>query len=70
MIGFVGRLQPEKGVDVLLIALSQVLAIRPDVKLDVVGTGPQRHALQCVAEDLGIASAVRFRGFCDDVHTL
>ena len=61
---FVGRLQPRKRVDVLVDAFG-LLRSRgdpPDVWLDVVGDGPERHALEALARHLGVADRVRFHG--------
>jgi glycosyltransferase involved in cell wall biosynthesis len=59
---FLGRLEREKGVDVLLRALPGVLARRPDVHLSIVGGGSQRAALERLAAELGLAHAVEFTG--------
>lgn len=52
-LGTVGRLVPEKGVDVLLEALPAIVAKRPAV-LTVVGDGPERRALERKARDLPV----------------
>ncbi len=52
-LGTVGRLIPEKGVDVLLEALPAIVAKRPAV-LTVVGDGPQRKTLERKARDLPV----------------
>lgn len=57
---YVGRLQPEKGVGVLLDAMPTVLAGVPTAHLTVVGGGAQAGALQTRAVRLGIAPSVRF----------
>jgi glycosyltransferase involved in cell wall biosynthesis len=44
-VGFFGRLEPYKGLDVLALAMPQVWAARPDVRLNVVGRGPSELAL-------------------------
>lgn len=60
---YFGRLVPEKGIDVLLAALPQVLRSYPDAKLAVLGSGPYLEQLQVQASELAIANAVRFLGF-------
>jgi teichuronic acid biosynthesis glycosyltransferase TuaC len=40
LILFVGRLEPQKGVEELLLAFEEVLASRPDAMLALVGAGP------------------------------
>jgi glycosyltransferase involved in cell wall biosynthesis len=62
MIGFAGRLSPEKGVDVLLAAMPAVLALVPDARLLVAGDGPESRRLRRLAERLGITERTRFLG--------
>jgi glycosyltransferase involved in cell wall biosynthesis len=57
-IGYVGRLVPEKGVDLLLHALAG-LGERA-WRLSLAGDGPQRAALIGLTEELGIAERVTF----------
>lgn len=52
-LGTVGRLVPEKGLDVLLAAMPYVLSKRP-VVLNVVGEGPERATLERRAEGLPV----------------
>jgi len=59
---FVGRLVYYKGLDVLL----RAVALVEDVTLDVVGEGPERHALESLTDELGIRKRVSFRGYVDD----
>jgi len=58
-IGFVGRLVPERGLDVLLRACAQ---LRGDWKLVVVGTGPSQEELEALAERLGVGARVVWQG--------
>jgi glycosyltransferase involved in cell wall biosynthesis len=54
----VGRLSPEKRVDVLLDAVARL-----DGRLAIAGTGPALDGLRARAEALGVASRVRFLGY-------
>jgi glycosyltransferase involved in cell wall biosynthesis len=57
---FVGRLAPQKGVDVLL----KALATMPDGwRLRIAGDGPERSRLSTLADELGLAERVRFLGW-------
>lgn len=62
---FVGRLVERKGVHVLLHALTLVPAAAR-VVVEIVGDGPERHALEISAATLGVASRVRFLGKVSD----
>jgi glycosyltransferase involved in cell wall biosynthesis len=70
VVGFVGRLCPEKGVDVLLGATPAVLRSRPDARVVVIGSGPEERRLQQLACDLRISDSVTFLGQRDDVLDL
>ncbi|HEX3786410.1 MAG TPA: DMT family transporter [Pseudonocardiaceae bacterium] len=62
---FVGRLDPEKRVHELLAALA-LLPERLGVRAEIVGDGACRTELAALADRLGIAERVRFRGFVSD----
>lgn len=59
---FVGRLVSDKGVDILLNALSLLAAVGLTPRLTVVGHGPERPRLADQAERSGIADRVDFLG--------
>jgi glycosyltransferase involved in cell wall biosynthesis len=56
---FVGRLTGQKGLEHLLHALS---AMKFHASLDIVGDGSDRSRLQELAEELGVASRIRWHG--------
>jgi phosphatidylinositol alpha-1,6-mannosyltransferase len=58
----VSRLVPRKGQDTLLRAWPAVLAAVPDAALLIVSGGPYAATLHQLAEQSGVASAVRFTG--------
>jgi glycosyltransferase involved in cell wall biosynthesis len=60
VIGWTGRLIPIKGADVFLRALG--LLDTPGWVGCVMGDGPERPALEALAEELGIGDRVRFQG--------
>jgi glycosyltransferase involved in cell wall biosynthesis len=62
---FVGRLVPVKGADVLLRAMVRVLDHHRNVRLEIIGDGPQRSALERLAHELALGKSVLFRGVCD-----
>lgn len=57
-----GRLTSQKGFDILLHALAQVIKVAP-VRLAIFGEGPERAHLERLAKELGIASWVHMPGF-------
>ena len=57
---FVGRLNKQKGIELLLHALSRIP--NTDLHLDVIGDGDDRETLQGVAQGLGIADRVTWHG--------
>jgi glycosyltransferase involved in cell wall biosynthesis len=63
---FVGRLVPEKGLDTLINALPTILSNGVNVKLVVVGEGPQKEMYQGMASDYGLREKIFFAGHVDD----
>ena len=61
----VGRLSEEKGQRWAIEALARAQDKRPDlsIQLDLIGDGPDRSDLERLADELGVASAIRFAGF-------
>ncbi len=58
----VGRLQRRKGHDQVIAALPAILARAPGLVYVIAGDGEERKALEDLARDTGVASAVRFLG--------
>ena len=61
-IGYIGRLVPEKGVDLLLNAIA---GMDENVNLRLIGAGPEYHNLQRTAAELGIVDRVEFIPWLD-----
>ena len=57
-----GRLSPEKGFALLILAIRQLREEGIDVELVLVGDGPLRGSLEALAREHGLAGAVRFTG--------
>lgn len=57
------RLIAKKGLDDALRAFAGLRAQHPAARFTIAGEGPQRPALEALAAELGVASAVRFAGF-------
>lgn len=62
---YVGRLSPEKSLDVLLKAFVQVRQALPAATLVLVGSGPQQHELADLSRSLGLDDVVLFAGSMD-----
>lgn len=67
---FAGRLIREKGVDLLIRAISLVVEQRPDVRCLIVGDGPEREQLQMLVQRLGLCDQVRMVGFVEQYEDL
>jgi glycosyltransferase involved in cell wall biosynthesis len=70
VVGLVGRLVPEKGVDVFLRAAALVSGVVPQAAFLVVGDGPLRPDLEHRAAMLGLAGTVTFTGYRSDATRL
>lgn len=62
ILGFIGSFYAYEGLDLLLTALPRILDQAPDVRVLLVGGGPQDEALKRQARQLGIADKVVFTG--------
>jgi PEP-CTERM/exosortase A-associated glycosyltransferase len=62
LIGFIGSFYAYEGLDVLLRAVPKLVARMPDLRVLLVGGGPQDAQLRQMAQDLNIADKVVFTG--------
>ncbi len=62
VLGFIGSFYAYEGLNLLLAALPKILTRQPDVRLLLVGGGPQAKALKEASCKLGIDDAVVFSG--------
>ncbi|MGY2066015.1 glycosyltransferase [Blastococcus sp. SYSU DS0619] len=67
MIALVGRIEDQKGVDLLVRAVPAVLAEVPRAHVVVVGDGTRRGETEALAGELGVAGHVHFSGWRDDL---
>jgi len=65
VIGYAGRLVPEKGVDVLLEACA---GLRAPFRVRIAGEGPERPRLETLARRLGLAERITFEGHVPSLH--
>jgi glycosyltransferase involved in cell wall biosynthesis len=66
----VARLSAEKDFPTLLNAISIAIATVPNLTLKIIGDGPERGRLECLATSLNLNSHVQFLGERTDVPTL
>jgi glycosyltransferase involved in cell wall biosynthesis len=65
-ITVVSRLVPHKRIDLLLEQLVETLLAVPQVRVEIVGDGPELPRLRRLADDLGLGSVVAFHGYQPD----
>lgn len=66
VIGCAGRIAPEKGIDLLLEALSRLSGVHAAIA----GQGPLAKEIQAYARKLGVAERTHFLGHLDDIRPL
>jgi glycosyltransferase involved in cell wall biosynthesis len=66
----VGRLDGQKGIDILLEAICILEPERRTLRVWLVGDGPQRTVLEAQSRQLGLEASVQFLGFRRDVPNL
>lgn len=62
-----GRLQRQKGFDLLLKSFSGIAAAFPDWQLTILGEGPERARLEALAGGLGLTGKVKFPGLAGNI---
>ena len=70
VVGLVGRLAWEKGVDLFLEAAAEVLVEVPETRFKVVGEGPDREKLERLIDRLNIRESVNLLGRREDMASL
>ena len=68
VVGAVGRLTAQKGIDVLIQAFSRVTAEHPKARLLIVGSGSLQDELREQVRSAGLESVSRFTGHVEDVQ--
>jgi glycosyltransferase involved in cell wall biosynthesis len=63
---YVGRLKRYKGIAFAIRALALARRQRPDLRLEIAGTGDQRSELEKLSASLGLDRAVTFHGFVSE----
>jgi len=60
---WVGRMSPEKGLDVLINAMREVVREIPQAHLTLVGDGPERGTIERMVRDYQLGGHIRMEGF-------
>jgi glycosyltransferase involved in cell wall biosynthesis len=66
LLGTLGRLHAQKGLDIFFPAVSKLRAEFPELRVLVVGEGPDRSALERLAASLDLSAVVIFTGLRRD----
>ncbi len=61
-VAFIGRLVSDKGVDVLINAISELSKQGCEVDVRIIGDGPDRRSLEALVKSLGLQQSVSFFG--------
>lgn len=67
LIGFVGRLNVQKGIEYILKAFEEVLEKIPDAHLLIVGEGNLRKEIETTAKEKGFSDKIHLAGFRKDI---
>lgn len=70
LVGFVGRLEHEKGPDLFLRAADQIHQVRPDVHFVIAGDGIMRNKLEEMSAHLQLRQHVHFAGWRTDMFSI
>ncbi|SFN77166.1 PEP-CTERM/exosortase A-associated glycosyltransferase, Daro_2409 family [Nitrosospira briensis] len=62
LLGFIGSFYAYEGLGILLKALPEMLSANPDIRVMLVGGGPQEKELKAIAAQLGLEDKVIFVG--------
>ena len=65
---FIGNLIECKKVDVIIRGFADIVAVHPEAKLCIVGSGPLMQSLNDLAQKLNIHNNVEFTSFVNDVQ--
>ncbi len=66
MVFYVGRIVREKGIQVLIQAIPEILKHEPQIKFVISGKGPNLDSLKSQARFLGVEDRIYFTGFISD----
>jgi len=65
-IGYIGRLNDEIGIELVIEVISDIVGFVPDVKLKIIGSGDNEQFLKTLVQEKGLDENVVFYGFMSD----
>lgn len=68
-LGAAGRLSPQKGLSLAVLALAELRARKVNAELHLAGVGPDERHLRTLAEDLNVLESVHFHGLVADMRS-
>lgn len=70
VIGYIGRLSQEKGVDKLINSVFLLTNNHKNIRLFIIGDGPERSSLEAYSKKLGLQEYVVFIGYIKDIENI
>jgi glycosyltransferase involved in cell wall biosynthesis len=70
VVGMVGRLDPAKGVDLLIRAAAVIRRQVPQLRIVLIGAGPAENEIQKLAREHAVSDIVHFAGYRRDARRL
>ena len=61
-IVFLGRLVPDKGAEILIKAIDELVRGEKNISVTIIGYGPESKKLKNLAKKLGLANVIQFTG--------
>lgn len=68
ILGFMGMLKDSQGLSLLMNNLPQLFTHNPDIKIEIIGSGPEEETYRKMAEQY--QNRIRFYGFIEDQNRL
>ena len=67
-IGFLGMIKDSQGIDLILSCFDQILLKNPNIRFDIIGSGPDEERIRKAAKKYG--NRVKFYGYIDDQNII
>lgn len=66
LVGYLGTISESEGIDLLLMSIQRLIAVRQDVQVAVIGGGTGQADMKALSEKLGLSEYVDFYGRVSD----